>query len=70
LFLQITNDVPEDLPIPGRRYTFGILEQAQALGDVRALRQEGRRVLVVRLSGDVSRGLQALLELMTQALSE
>jgi transaldolase/glucose-6-phosphate isomerase len=33
-----------DLPIPGRPFTFGTLIDAQALGDLRALRGRGRRV--------------------------
>ncbi len=33
-----------DLPIPGQLYSFGTLIDAQALGDLRALRGRGRRV--------------------------
>jgi len=33
-----------DLPIPGRPFTFGTLIDAQALGDLRALRGRGRRI--------------------------
>jgi transaldolase / glucose-6-phosphate isomerase len=38
-----------DVPIPGEPFTFGILELAQALGDIAALDQAGRRALHVHL---------------------
>ena len=50
LFLVITADGGEDLPIPGMGLTFGQLHQAQARGDVRALLGRGRRVAHVHLS--------------------
>lgn len=65
LFLQITADKTVEVPIPGQPYDFGTLQAAQALGDRQALRQHGRRVLSVHLSGDVLDGLAQL----TQAIS-
>jgi hypothetical protein len=53
LFLLFTNEEPQDLPIPGEPFTFGILKQAQALGDFQAMQQRGRRILRVRLRGNV-----------------
>ncbi|HYM50226.1 MAG TPA: bifunctional transaldolase/phosoglucose isomerase [Candidatus Limnocylindrales bacterium] len=50
VFLEIVGDDPKDLPIPGADYTFGVLKQAQALGDYMALRNHGRRVLRVQAS--------------------
>ena len=38
-----------DVPIPGEPFTFGILELAQALGDMASLDQAGRRALHVHL---------------------
>jgi glucose-6-phosphate isomerase len=53
LFLQVTVDHKEDLPIPGERYTFGVLADAQALGDLQALQLLGRHVIRIHLgSGD------------------
>ncbi len=49
LFLQITAEPSEDLPIPGWKLTFGTLERAQALGDLEALQAAGRRVLQIHL---------------------
>jgi transaldolase / glucose-6-phosphate isomerase len=56
VFLQVVGDDPDDLPIPGEKFTFGVLKQAQALGDFQALRNHGRRVLRVQLR-DVAQGL-------------
>jgi glucose-6-phosphate isomerase len=60
-FLQITADDAADHAIPGRPYSFGILKQAQALGDLGALRAKGLPVLRLHLSGDVGPGLQRLI---------
>src|SRR5207248_2646379 len=49
IFLQLTTDGGEDLPIPGRSYGFGALFSAQARGDYEALRERGRRVLRIHL---------------------
>ncbi len=50
LFLVVTADTREDMPIPGMAWTFGELYRAQARGDVRALLARGRRVAHVHLS--------------------
>jgi glucose-6-phosphate isomerase/transaldolase/glucose-6-phosphate isomerase len=49
LFLQLTTDRREDMPIPGESYTFGILAKAQALGDLKVLLALERRVVRVQL---------------------
>jgi len=55
LFLQITTDHGIDLPIPGKPYTFGVLADAQALGDLQALQSLGRRVARIHSDrGDVA----------------
>jgi glucose-6-phosphate isomerase len=41
-FLQISEPLKEDLPIPGGSFSFGQLEAAQAEGDLLALRARGR----------------------------
>ncbi len=50
LFLQITADHEKDLPIPGKPYTFGVVADAQALGDLQALQSSARRVARVHFS--------------------
>ena len=49
IFPQITSGHAEDLPIPGAPYSFGVLADAQALGDLEALQSSGRRVARVVL---------------------
>ena len=56
VFLQLVGDDPNDLPIPGEKFSFGVLKQAQALGDFQALRNHGRRVLRIQ-ARDVAQGL-------------
>ena len=60
-FLQVTGAVAQDLEIPGRPFTFGELQTAQALGDLGALDSRGRPVLRLHLA-DRSRGLRTLLK--------
>jgi transaldolase/glucose-6-phosphate isomerase len=63
VFLQITSDDEFDLPVPGQKYTFGIVKAAQARGDFQVLLDRGRRALRVHLSKDVTvrQGLEYLL---------
>jgi len=48
-FCQVTGAVADDLPVPGRPYTFGTLQAAQAAGDLDALAGRGRPVLRLHL---------------------
>ncbi|GAC1408622.1 MAG: hypothetical protein NVSMB57_00160 [Actinomycetota bacterium] len=49
-FLIVSDDHHhDDVPIPGRGYTFGTLIDAQAAGDHRSLRDAGRRVETISL---------------------
>ena len=57
IFIQITADDAVDVSIPGERYSFSVLKQAQAAGDLRSLRTHGRRVLRCHISGDVPANL-------------
>jgi hypothetical protein len=54
VFLQVTCDDAIDLPVPGQKYTFGIVKAAQARGDFEVLAERGRRALRVHLDADVS----------------
>ncbi len=60
VFLQVTGAVAEDLEIPGRDFTFGTLQAAQALGDLRALGSRDRPVLALHLT-DRAQSLRTLL---------
>ena len=60
VFLQITGAVSRDVDVPGRPYTFGRLQLAQALGDLRALTERGRPVVRLHLT-DRAAGIRQLL---------
>jgi transaldolase/glucose-6-phosphate isomerase len=68
VFLQLTARDKTDLPVPGEPYGFGVLKQAQALGDFRSLARRDRRALRADLGADVSAGLARLNELIREAL--
>jgi transaldolase/glucose-6-phosphate isomerase len=69
VFLQITCDDAQDLPVPGQKYTFGVVKAAQARGDFQVLADRKRRALRVHLGSDVKAGLTKLAELVRQVLS-
>jgi transaldolase/glucose-6-phosphate isomerase len=60
-FLQLLHDGPEDVEIPEAPYTFTALKNAQAIGDLRTLRELGLPAERVYLEGDYPAGaLRAL----------
>ena len=69
VFLQITADHADDIPVPGHKYTFGIVINAQAQGDFEVLAKRNRRVLRVHLGSDVHAGLTKLHTLVQKVLS-
>ena len=60
LFLQLTADHPKDIPIPGYPFSFGVLADAQAAGDLQALQNLGRRTARVHLGPEPAAGLEQL----------
>jgi hypothetical protein len=48
------------LPVPGAKYSFGVVIAAQAAGDLAVLQQRGRRALRVHLGKNVEAGLRRL----------
>ncbi|MCC7307562.1 MAG: bifunctional transaldolase/phosoglucose isomerase [Acidobacteria bacterium] len=64
VFLQITADDPIDVPVPGQKYTFGIVKTSQARGDLQILLDRGRRALRVHISGNVTEALERLVDLL------
>ena len=68
VFLQITCDDAVELPVPGQKYTFGIVKAAQARGDFQVLADRKRRALRVHLPADVNSGLARLEQLLMDAL--
>jgi transaldolase/glucose-6-phosphate isomerase len=68
VILQITCDDAADLPVPGQKYTFGIVKAAQARGDFQVLAERGRRALRVHLGKDLASGLEQLSSAFEQSL--
>src|SRR5262249_47257600 len=68
VFLQITCDDTVDLPVPGRKYTFGVVKAAQARGDFEVLIERDRRALRAHLGADVAAGLGSLRDAILAAL--
>ncbi len=59
-YLQITAEHRRDLQVPEAPYTFGALADAQALGDLRALKAKGRRAAAVRLEEVTPEAVEAI----------
>lgn len=68
VFLQITADDASDLPVPGQKYTFGVVKTAQARGDFQVLADRKRRALRVHLPADVAGGLRRLESVIKESL--
>jgi transaldolase/glucose-6-phosphate isomerase len=60
VFTQITSQDAADLPVPGEKYSFGVVKASQARGDFDVLAERGRRALRVHITGDLAAGLQTL----------
>ena len=70
VFLQITADHAKDLEAPGRKFSFGVVEAAQARGDLEVLEERGRRLVRVHLGLDVDAGLKMLVAACEEAVSK
>jgi transaldolase/glucose-6-phosphate isomerase len=68
VFLQVTCDDASDLPVPGQKYTFGVVKAAQARGDFAVLNERGRRALRVHLGKNLKSSLKALSQAVSQGL--
>ena len=64
LFLQITAEHRQDLPIPDEPFTFSVLADAQALGDFEALQSVGRNIARIHLWTDEGKAIKSLSELI------
>jgi transaldolase/glucose-6-phosphate isomerase len=70
VFLQITCEDGRDIPVPGQRYSFGVVKAAEALGDFAILVERERRALRVHLGADVTTGLNVLGAAVARAVEE
>ena len=69
VFLQITCDDAKDLPVPGQKYTFGVVKAAQARGDFAVLAERGRRALRAHLGKNPKSGLATLTKAVQKAIA-
>ncbi|HEX8764527.1 MAG TPA: bifunctional transaldolase/phosoglucose isomerase [Candidatus Acidoferrum sp.] len=69
VFLQITCDDAKDLPVPGQKYTFGVVKAAQARGDFAVLAERGRRALRVHLGKNLKSALATLSKAVQKAVA-
>ncbi len=60
LFLQFVDPMIPDLSIPGKPFTFRMLAQAQAAGDIQALQAHGQQAIVLPLGKNPAATIQAL----------
>jgi RpiB/LacA/LacB family sugar-phosphate isomerase len=67
LYIQLTGADSEDLAIPGAGHEFSVLKTAQALGDLEALRERGRRIIRLHLTGKPTQALQRVLQFVRAA---
>ncbi len=70
VFLQVTAGESHDLPVPGQRFTFGVVKAAQARGDFEVLARRRRRALRIDLGKDVRGGLAKLDAATRRAVSQ
>jgi glucose-6-phosphate isomerase/transaldolase/glucose-6-phosphate isomerase len=68
VFLEITSEEGDE-PIPGQRYGFRVLRDAQAAGDFDVLSAHGLRVARVHVSGDTDAGLARLADAFEAAVA-
>jgi glucose-6-phosphate isomerase len=68
MFLIITSADGQDLPIPESGVTFGKLQLAQALGDLRSLDSRGKPTLRLHIAGSVTQGLATIAQAVERAL--
>jgi len=70
VFIQLTCDDTEDMAIPGAGYGFSTLKAAQALGDLQALRDAGRRVVRVHFTGKQIHGVERLIQVLQKTIKK
>lgn len=64
---MVVGDDAVDLPVPGRRATFGAVKAAQARGDFEVLASRGRATLRIHVGPDLVAGLDSLYRLVDEA---
>jgi glucose-6-phosphate isomerase len=66
VFILVTADPRDDVPVPGEPFSFGTLELAQAIGDYQSLDTTGRRALHLHLAASEHGLLRATLDALLE----
>ena len=69
LFLQLVDEIEEDLEVPETDYSFGKLIAAEAIGDYQALKHLGRRVLRVNIKRGSTKNISVLAQLIYEQIA-
>jgi transaldolase/glucose-6-phosphate isomerase len=69
VFLEVVDEPAPHLDVPETDFDFGTLVTAQARGDSQALRDRGRRVLMVTVGDRLDEGLAAILAAVAETAS-
>lgn len=69
VFLQVTRAVAKDVPVPGQKYGFGIVQAAQARGDLQVLVERGQRTLRAHITADLRSGMTTLVRAVQRAVA-
>lgn len=67
VFLTLSANPKRDLDIPGRKITFGVVQEAQAIGDFAVLNERGRRAIRLHFD-EIESGLKMLQTALDAAL--
>lgn len=70
VFLQLTSEDINDIEVPGEKFSFSVLKQAQALSDFESWTNHHRRAIRVDLGRDIEKGLRRLLALVKDAVAQ
>lgn len=68
VFIQMVASGP-DVPLPGEKFSFGVLSRSQALGDYQSLVSRNRRAIRIDLGDDIDGGLRWLQGAVKEVLS-
>jgi len=68
VFLQITCEDSVELAVPGHKYTFATVKEAQARGDFDTLAKHDRRALRIDVGAEATEGLRALRDAIERVL--
>ncbi|HEX9364780.1 MAG TPA: bifunctional transaldolase/phosoglucose isomerase [Candidatus Dormibacteraeota bacterium] len=68
VFLQVVQEDVRDVPVPGQPFTFSVLKQSQAIGDMQSLTSRRLPVLRVTLGREPGTGWRALASAVRQAM--